>query len=652
MRKYHSFDVFDTCLVRTCGRPDIVFDILAHQVLGSDASIEQRVDFAYERKQAESRARKTFCNPECEDITLEQIYSVSNFAPYTERTTTEIMSFELEIERSVLVPVKFIKHQIDLLRKKDCNIVYVSDMYLSSTFLISVLRQHGLFKDGDRIFVSSEVKMTKQSGRLYHHVHSALGISFSNWCHTGDNVLSDVTVPRSLGIQAKHAESVYTYYERCTASKDFTSIGFEAFKLASISRAVLCDSDFSAHELFAADFIAPVYVPYVYNVLQHASAHGISSLYFLARDGYIFYQIANVLHSKFPQIELHYLYVSRNSLYLPGLEDTDIASVRNAFLDLENQPVKQILDRLQLGDLKLDTSDRVGEEALRWLYENETFVSALNTRHEEQRDLALRYFQQEGLDRPGSAVVDLGGTRRCHTAINSILQGGKVYGYYLFVDKNREIGNNYHALLFKERIINNTINCSIDPHYILENYFSISPHRRTVSYSNAPDGRIVPIFETDGVGSERNEAIFAVHKRICEQYAFHYMNICDLSYPDRHCCIAVSTYSHFMLSPEKRYVLALVDFLISDSKFQHSALLFKSHFALASLGRRIWYKGNLVYNCRFPGLMTYLMRHELLDSAPWVSDVYNDTKFALRYWVKKIGRFNYKLFLKGILTFR
>ena len=58
----YSFDIFDTCFVRTCGSPDFVFDILAEKVLGKNSSLTERMDFAYTRREAERIARQNLIN--------------------------------------------------------------------------------------------------------------------------------------------------------------------------------------------------------------------------------------------------------------------------------------------------------------------------------------------------------------------------------------------------------------------------------------------------------------------------------------------------------------------------------------------------------------------------------------------------------------
>ena len=70
--RVRTFDVFDTCLVRTCGSAAAVFDILARKVLcdGTSTSIN---DFAKERIDGEFRARNAAKLLGREEVTLSEI---------------------------------------------------------------------------------------------------------------------------------------------------------------------------------------------------------------------------------------------------------------------------------------------------------------------------------------------------------------------------------------------------------------------------------------------------------------------------------------------------------------------------------------------------------------------------------------------------
>ena len=66
-------------------------------------------------------------------------------------------------------------------------------------------------------------------------------------------------------------------------------------------------------------WIAPVLCDYVYWVLEEAEKRGISTLYFLARDGYVLKKIAELICSrKNIPMQCRYLYCSRASLRMPS----------------------------------------------------------------------------------------------------------------------------------------------------------------------------------------------------------------------------------------------------------------------------------------------------------------------------------------------
>lgn len=130
-----SFDIFDTCLIRTCGKPEFVFDLLAERVLGTCCPRTQKMDFAFIRKNGEERARIKYLNQDCEEVTLEQIYECCDFSMLTDFDKNAVMQLELEVEQSVLVCVNRIKQIIFKLRQEGNRILFISDMYLSASFL-------------------------------------------------------------------------------------------------------------------------------------------------------------------------------------------------------------------------------------------------------------------------------------------------------------------------------------------------------------------------------------------------------------------------------------------------------------------------------------------------------------------------------------
>ena len=329
--KIVSFDIFDTCLVRACGRPEFVFDILARKVLGQDSNMTQCMDFAYIRRKAESSAIQQNVKKEIEEITIDEIYDECDFSSLTDVPKDKIKKIELELEKELLFPVMEIKDKIDKIRNQNIKILFISDMYLPSLFVMNILMGFGIMKEGDKLYISSEYRKKKSTGSLYKLIKQNESISYNEWQHYGDNIISDVKIPRKLGIKAQKVFHSWSFYERMLALQEMTSSQFSLKMMASISKTIRLQHPKSPELYFAADLIAPLYVPFVYHIMSEAEKRGITSLYFLARDGYIFYKIALCFRNRFPHINLHYLYVSRKSLYLPGLKDLTYNSLKSSF---------------------------------------------------------------------------------------------------------------------------------------------------------------------------------------------------------------------------------------------------------------------------------------------------------------------------------
>ena len=87
--KLASFDIFDTTLIRKCGKPENVFYILAHKLYPSDRA--KREDFLLWRKKAESEARRQAPG---KDVTIDDIYRREKLKGFDEYSKKELIEAE------------------------------------------------------------------------------------------------------------------------------------------------------------------------------------------------------------------------------------------------------------------------------------------------------------------------------------------------------------------------------------------------------------------------------------------------------------------------------------------------------------------------------------------------------------------------------
>lgn len=622
-----SFDIFDTCFVRACGFPHNIFDLLAYRVLGEDSSESKRMDFTNIRIQAERKARLA----NLEEVTLNDIYAQCCFKGLTSLSIAEIADMEQEVEREQLVPVRSILDLVHELHAKGNNIIYISDMYLPKGFILSLLKENGFWEEKDKLYVSCVYDKTKRTGSLYDWVAKENKIKFAQWNHYGDNKYSDYKVPKKKGIKAHLVKHGFSYYEKKMLKEAFYPYAFVHQHVAGISKSVRLSLNRNIRVDFAADLIAPLYVAFVYDIMKDARNRDIKKLFFLARDGYILYFIAQQLKDLFPDIELNYLYVSRTSLYFPGLisiDNNEIISllkplkdknIINLFADKVNFDVTRYI---KANNMEVKSEDE-GEKYLRELLSDKNIKQEIERQHSYRNKLVLEYFIQSGLASSDytCAIIDVRGTRSCHQSINNILKAHgylPAYGYYLEVTSDRksiEDAGSYNSILYSERYrYNKKIQSIGELCTILEQYFSITNHKRTIGYEKGKDGIIKPVFEENSC-EEYADEILKIHKQVLLSYVEKYKNNYLYLHNAEVLTNAITVLIEFSRNPDYYYLKAFEGMKVRGSKFYDSPILSKMslsdilyllRYKHGKLHDSSWKRGSFVYN--YPWIGKFLLK--------------------------------------------
>lgn len=306
-----SFDIFDSCLVRKCGAPENVFDILSFRAFNGEVEESVRQEFVATRRLTEQNLGKE--NPY---YSLQDIWHNFNWVNSFLKSEKELCELEQDLEREMLVPVLSVRDKINECRKNGDKIIFISDMYLSSRFLVDLLRDYGFYQDGDSLYVSCDCGALKKNGELFEYVRKKENLpSFRHWHHYGDNMIGDYKEPLKLGIKCTLINHPYTPYQQQWSDNDY-SLGVKYPSiLAGIGRAIYHSTEWNTHTDFVLDIIAPFYCSLVYRMMKDAEKRGIKRLYFCARDAYMMYLIAQKYAHLFPTIESQFLYISRQALY-------------------------------------------------------------------------------------------------------------------------------------------------------------------------------------------------------------------------------------------------------------------------------------------------------------------------------------------------
>lgn len=277
---------------------------------------------------------------ECSGNLIEIYNSIDKIYPLP-LPVEEMVDLELETEHQMLVPIIETRKIVEKIHTTD-RVLFISDMYLPDEFIHKCLVEHGFFKEGDKVFVNDTVGAWKRDGSLYRFIHEKEGIPYHQWNHYGDNIKSDVLVPRKFGIHSHHLHYDYLSYEKNWVNKPTIHFQYTSI-IAGISRATRLSSPSPEYQKdFVCDISAPLMVSWVLKIMADAYSHNIKRLFFFARDAHSAFLISKQLQPLYPSLETRYLFISRQSrdrdldMLLQYLKQEGMASTTEhvAFVDI------------------------------------------------------------------------------------------------------------------------------------------------------------------------------------------------------------------------------------------------------------------------------------------------------------------------------
>lgn len=441
-RLAYSFDIFDTVLTRCVGEPQAVFQRCGDRAIELGLLNISAIEFQWARVSSESRAREIYGG----EVTLTEIYiELAHTLTLSEAQIQALLRLELEIEAALIVPVPSAIQLIEQARQSASEIVFISDMYLPKVFLVEQLKRYGIWQDGDRLYVSGEVKKSKATGELFQTVLLDLSLRPDQMIHAGNNYQSDITAAQAAKIRTCYKpEANLNRFEQILQQHSLATNG-EASIWAGISRLARLaqpnqSSDATVICEVASSVAAPAIVAYVTWILQSAKQEGLQRLYFLARDGEILLKVARLLAPQlYPEVELRYLYASRQALRLPAMtelnetvlnwifEPSTILTIEAIWMRVGLQP-EAFETRLTSWGFPRSTWQRnlsvVEREQVRSFFsscrEIRTAISAIA---QQERAILHAYLKQEDvLSEQRCGMVDLGWRGSLQAALETVLQ--------------------------------------------------------------------------------------------------------------------------------------------------------------------------------------------------------------------------------------
>lgn len=375
-----SFDIFDTLVFRPFTKPHDLFTLLAERTstafnLGDKNNVKQlRID-----AERIARDRLYVNNKSYDDITLDEIYDVFNeISNLDSRIVQWIKNDEIQLELKYCYTRQYAKELFDLARYTGKKVIINSDMYLPKNVIIQILNNCG-YSEYDDLFLSSETRVMKHTGKMYRYISNVLGVSGKHILHIGDTESSDIKKAKECGwnsfllpkaidlLQGKNPD-IYTgeAYQRIFA-KSFLLRGthyYERFlglnACLGVIANTLFDNPFSSEFMNNTDFnadpkVVGTYVlgPYLYGIsywlANSIKKHEYDSINFLARDGFLPMKAYDIVSSIIkPKAKVNYVRTSREALLPFQIQSKlDLDNLRQLNINVYSQSPESFINMLK-----------------------------------------------------------------------------------------------------------------------------------------------------------------------------------------------------------------------------------------------------------------------------------------------------------------
>lgn len=445
-----SFDIFDTLLVRTVNHPGHVYLHLDRNPVFASCGLRSPVHEL--RMKAETEARRlVYSQIGTLEVTLTEIYAVfcgQNGVPGSMIPSFVEAEEQLESRLCVANPVLRELYCRALAARK--HVVCVSDMYLSSAFLLSLLRDNGYELEPQNLFVSCEHRASKSDGKLLQIVLSQLGVSPESVLHIGDAPQGDCTIPKKLGMKA----ILHTY--RASANQPASLDRSSNAALASYCRglgqvaSVAPSPERSFWWRLGYRVFGPLTTGYCQWLRARMLEDGIERAWFVLRDCEILAQVYRFLFPDGAGPRIATLPISRRGMLLPALPFIPklALSSDSGLLSGMPMPLRQMFERLKLDPAEFaaeieaagftvdeEVDPRTGEQYR--AFNNPRIMSALLERSAMERAAFECYLDQQGMfGVQRAAIIDIGfhGTiqKGLQALLNARISKPKLHGYYMF----------------------------------------------------------------------------------------------------------------------------------------------------------------------------------------------------------------------------
>jgi predicted HAD superfamily hydrolase len=356
-----SFDLFDTLVERPFFDPHDLFFLAENKIRQVTGNNSLRF-FSFRRK-AEEEARKA---RNWNETTFSQIYyQFKKLTGCSDNDITIMKNIELDMEEQVLTRKYKIHRIFEWGKKLGKKVSIITDIYHDKETIERFLKRVNI-NGYDKLYVSADLDLRKHDGTLYpiylKDIQMEYGITcqdnFKNMLHIGDNPTADIKMAQEYGLRTHHIHKSSDQLKSSLLGKVFESNIRKRWVTDSILMGLISNrfnedlelnykQSLFGGNLYSFGYIAGgvMMLGFVQHVIEQTRKNNFEKVCFVARDGYIFKEIYDMLRKTPAYKDLppsDYLVLSRRATALASCRSTeDIKKL--VHLNFGNQPLSDLL---------------------------------------------------------------------------------------------------------------------------------------------------------------------------------------------------------------------------------------------------------------------------------------------------------------------
>lgn len=329
------------------------------------------------------------------------------------------------------------------------NVILISDMYLPANEIRRLLTKVDKVFFSIPLFISSEYRKTKGTGELYEVVKEKNCLNKNLWTHIGDNPYGDIAAADRFGISVqKYDMPAIKDYEKKILEKNNGAYVQLSIGTSRILR--LRNKTSSQYDLGAC-YGGPLFYDYVSWVINQSIQRGFNRLYFVARDGYILKNMADIIIKKNNyNIQTKYIYGSRDAWRLASILSDKEDISQTIFNSVEINSIEDLagaihLDKDTLQGVCKNIKITNTQEAELFLKKHKKIRNMVLEKALSERENVAKYLKQEiDFSDNNFCFVEFKGTGKTQDCLNKIIRtfyDKDISSFYMMLDRNQFLQN-------------------------------------------------------------------------------------------------------------------------------------------------------------------------------------------------------------------